>query len=152
MTHIAIKTNFINDKMQIPSYAHYNDSGIDLQANIDKPIHISYGGHLLIPTGISIALPQGTPEYQWELQIRPRSGLAYKKGITITNSPGTIDAGYRNEIGVILHNLGTDRFTIEPGDRIAQAVLAKSYRINFHQVDELPEDSRNLNGFGSTGV
>lgn len=150
---IAIQTDFVNPAMKVPVYAHENDAGVDLQANLTEPLTLAPGERALVPTGIRVALPAAvqTP-FRWEIQIRPRSGLALKHGITVLNSPGTIDAGYRNEIGVILHNQGNDEFIIEPGDRIAQAVLNMAYHMLFKEVEQLPESTRGMNGFGSTGV
>ena len=130
----------------LPEYATSQSAGVDLRANIDKPILIKSLDRKLIPTGLYIALPEG-----YEAQVRPRSGLALKKGITVLNTPGTIDADYRGEIGVIVINHGTEPFTIHAGDRIAQLVLNKVERIEWEQVETLPETTRSEGGFGSTG-
>lgn len=149
---VELKTEFINNNMVIPKYIHSDDSGMDLQANITKPIHLVWGERKLIKTGIYVGLP-ATPGalFNWEIQIRPRSGLALKQGITVTNSPGTIDAGYRGEIGVILHNLGKDKFTINPGDRIAQMVLGQAYKMKFKLFTTLSDTERGEGGYGHTG-
>jgi dUTP pyrophosphatase len=121
---------------------------MDLRAAIPEaePITLQVGQRKLIPTGISIALPPGT-----EAQVRPRSGLALKHGITCLNSPGTIDADYRGEVGVILINLGQEAFTVRRGERIAQMVIARVTQAEWEQVDTLPESARGAGGFGSTG-
>jgi dUTP pyrophosphatase len=148
---VKIKTNFVNKSMKVPSYAHEQDAGMDLQANLDKPYLLHSLDTKLVPTGLSVALPITVDRaYTWELQIRPRSGLALR-GITVLNAPGTIDAGYRGEIKVILHNASGDALHIEPGMRIAQMVLSKAYRIEWQEVHSLDETSRGAGGFGSTG-
>ena len=134
-------------ELALPSYATPHSAGMDLLAAIDAPITLKNGERKLVPTGLSIALPDG-----YEAQIRPRSGLALKHGITLVNTPGTIDADYRGEIGVILINLGQEDFTIERGMRIAQMVIAPYTRASFSEVLELPETSRGTGGFGSTGT
>ena len=134
-------------ELALPSYATPHSAGMDLLAAIDAPITLKNGDRKLVPTGLSIALPDG-----YEAQIRPRSGLALKHGITLVNTPGTIDADYRGEIGVILINLGQEDFTIERGMRIAQMVIAPYTRASFSEVLELPETSRGTGGFGSTGT
>lgn len=134
-------------KHELPKYETILSAGMDLRANLDKSITISPMGRKLIPTGLFIALSAGL-----EAQIRPRSGLAYKKGITVLNAPGTIDADYRGEIGVLLVNLSDQDFVVEDGERIAQMVVAKYERVNFKVVNELSATSRGSGGFGSTGV
>ena len=136
-----------NSKHQIPAYETPLSAGMDLRANIEQTITIKPLERVVVKTGLMIALPSG-----YEAQIRPRSGLAAKKGITVLNSPGTIDADYRGEIGVILINLSTEDFLINDGDRIAQMVVAKYERVDFEHVEELNETSRGVGGFGSTGV
>lgn len=136
-----------NSKHQIPAYETPLSAGMDLRANIEQTITIKPLERVVVKTGLMIALPSG-----YEAQIRPRSGLAAKKGITVLNSPGTIDADYRGEIGVILINLSTEDFLINDGDRIAQMVVAKYERVDFEQVEELNETTRGVGGFGSTGV
>ncbi|MDG2330383.1 MAG: dUTP diphosphatase [Flavobacteriales bacterium] len=134
-------------KHKLPKYETILSAGMDLRANLDKSITISPMGRSLIPTGLFIALSAGL-----EAQIRPRSGLAYKKGITVLNAPGTIDADYRGEIGVLLVNLSDQEFVVEDGERIAQMVVAKYEQVNFEVVNELSATSRGSGGFGSTGV
>ena len=133
-------------KINLPAYATADSAGMDLFAAIDAPMVFNPGKRLLIPTGIAIALPKG-----FEAQIRPRSGLAIKNGITLVNSPGTIDADYRGEIAVIVINHGEDSFTVEPEMRIAQMVIAAYQRMDWHEVDDLDETERGTGGFGSTG-
>lgn len=130
----------------LPSYETIASAGMDLRANLDAAVVLKPMQRKIIPTGLAIEL---TPGY--EAQIRPRSGLAIKNGITLLNSPGTIDADYRGDIGVILVNLSLEDFTIEPGDRIAQMVFAKYEQIQWEQVEELSETERGAGGFGSTG-
>ena len=120
---------------------------MDLRANIDEPIVLRPMERRLIPTGIYIALPMG-----YEAQVRPRSGLALKHGISVCNTPGTVDCDYRNEIGVILINLGQEDFIVNDGERIAQMVIAKYERTEWEPVDELDETERGLGGYGHTGV
>jgi dUTP pyrophosphatase len=130
-----------------PAYATADSAGVDLRANIEAPITLQPLERKLIPTGLFIELPAGH-----EAQVRPRSGLAYKSGITVLNSPGTIDADYRGEVGVILVNLSNEPFTVNHGDRIAQMVVAQYTRANFEQTEELAESERGAGGFGHTGV
>jgi len=129
-----------------PGYASEDAAGVDLLAAIDVPIELAPGQRELIPTGISIALPRG-----YEAQVRPRSGLALKHGIGLLNSPGTIDADYRGEIGVILINHGDAPFAIARGDRIAQLVVAPVTRLAWTESETLPDSARGKGGFGSTG-
>jgi dUTP pyrophosphatase len=133
--------------LPLPSYATTGAAGMDLLAAVTDPITLGPGERRLIPTGLIVALPPG-----YELQVRPRSGLALRHGITLPNTPGTIDEDYRGEIGVILLNAGTETFTIERGARIAQAVLAPVSRAVWQQVDSLDTTARNAGGFGSTGT
>ena len=133
--------------LPLPGYATDGAAGMDLLAAIAEPLTIPPGGRALIPTGLRLALPHG-----YELQVRPRSGLALKHGITLPNTPGTIDEDYRGELGVILLNAGTETFMVERGMRIAQAVLAPVTRGAWHEVAELPETARGVGGFGSTGT
>jgi dUTP pyrophosphatase len=133
--------------MKLPTYATEQSAGMDLTAALEESFDLEPGMRTLIPTGLSIALPKG-----FEAQVRPRSGLALKHGITVINSPGTIDADYRGEVKVILGNLGTETFTIERGMRIAQMVVAKHEFIEWESVEELDETSRGAGGFGSTGT
>ena len=132
---------------QLPNYETIASAGMDLRANIQESITIKSLERTMIPTGLFIELPIG-----YEAQVRPRSGLAAKNGITCLNSPGTVDADYRGEIKVILVNLSHDDFTINNGDRIAQMVIAKHERADFVEVKELSETARGEGGFGSTGV
>ena len=133
--------------LPLPAYATEQSAGMDLQAAIDAPITLAPGERKLIPTGLAIALPDG-----YEAQIRPRSGLALKHGIGLVNSPGTIDADYRGEIGIIMVNYGQEPFVIERGMRIAQMVIAAYSRAAFSEVIELPNSARGAGGFGSTGT
>ena len=133
--------------LALPAYATEQSAGMDLLAAIDAPITLAPLERKLVPTGLSIALPDG-----YEAQVRPRSGLALKSGISIVNAPGTVDADYRGEIGVILINLSDQPFTIERGMRIAQMVIAPYTRIRWNQVQTLPESERGAGGFGSTGT
>ena len=143
-----MKVAIINkSKHQLPKYETSLSAGVDLRANIDAPIVLKPLERSLVKTGLFIALPEG-----FEAQVRPRSGLAYKNGITVLNSPGTIDADYRGEIGVILVNLSNENFTVNDGERIAQLVVAKHEQADFFEVEELNETSRGAGGFGSTGV
>jgi dUTP pyrophosphatase len=130
-----------------PSYATPDSAGMDLRANIKEPITLKSLQHAPVPTGLFIELPQG-----YEAQVRPRSGLAAKYGISVLNSPGTVDADYRGEIKVILVNLSTEDFVLNPGERIAQMIIAKYEKIEWQTVDNLSETSRGTGGFGSTGV
>lgn len=131
----------------LPRYETDLSAGVDLRANIDEAITLAPLQRKLIKTGLFMALPKG-----YEAQVRPRSGLALKKGITVLNTPGTIDADYRGEIGVILVNLSNEPFTVENGERIAQMVIAKCEQANFIAVEELDETDRGAGGFGSTGT
>lgn len=133
--------------LNLPTYATEQAAGMDLTAAIEEAIEIGPGDRMLIPTGLSIALPEG-----YEAQIRPRSGLALKHGITVLNSPGTIDADYRGEIGVILANMSKQEFTVERGMRVAQMVIAKHETVQWEVVEELDESDRGAGGFGSTGT
>ena len=129
------------------SYETHASAGMDLRANLSEPITLKRLERALIKTGLFIELPIG-----YEAQVRPRSGLAFKKGITVLNSPGTVDADYRGEIGVILVNLSSEPFVVENGERIAQLVIAKHERAEWQETIELSETSRGEGGFGSTGV
>lgn len=129
-----------------PAYETAQSAGMDLKANIEEPVVIGSLQRVLVPTGLFISLPVG-----FEAQIRPRSGLAAKHGISVLNAPGTIDADYRGEIKVILVNLSTEPFTINPGERIAQMVVARHEVVEWEEVEVLDETSRGQGGFGSTG-
>ena len=134
-------------KHALPKYQTVLSAGMDLYANISEPITLKSLERVLVKTGLFISLPKG-----YEAQIRPRSGLAFKNGITVLNTPGTIDADYRGEIGIILVNLSTQEFTINDGDRIAQMVIAKYETATWEEVDTLEETERGEGGFGSSGV
>ncbi len=133
--------------LPLPQYATAGSAGVDLAAALERPLELPPGGRIDVPTGVALALPPG-----WEGQVRPRSGLALKHGLTVLNSPGTIDADYRGEIRVILANLGTAPVTIARGERIAQLVIAPVVRAEWQVVAELPTTRRGAGGFGSTGV
>jgi dUTP pyrophosphatase len=142
-----MKIQVINKSNHVlPSYQTVNSAGMDLQANIAASITLQPTERKLIPTGLYIEIPAG-----FEAQVRPRSGLALKKGITVLNSPGTIDADYRGEIGVILINLSNEPFIIENGERIAQIVFAQHSQAEWHEVEVLSDTDRGAGGFGSTG-
>ena len=143
-----MKVKIVNkSKYPAPSYATEYSAGMDLKANIDQPVILGSLDRAMIPTGLFIELPEG-----YEAQIRPRSGLAAKHGITVTNAPGTIDADYRGEICVLLVNLGHEPFIINPGERIAQMVVARHERVEWVPVDDLEQSERGAGGFGSTGT
>ena len=143
-----MKVEIINkSKHQLPSYATALSAGKDLRANLDTPIVLQPLERALVPTGLFMALPQG-----YEAQVRPRSGLAIKKGITVLNSPGTIDADYRGEVCVILVNLSNEPFTITDGERIAQMVIARHEQVEWCECEVLDETDRGAGGFGHTGV
>ena len=143
-----MKIQIVNKGHQpLPAYATVQSAGMDLRANIDEPIVLKPMERRLIPTGLFLALPAG-----YEAQVRPRSGLALKKGITVLNSPGTIDADYRGEIGVLLINLSQEDFVVNDGERIAQMVIARHEQGEFIPVDVLDETERGEGGYGHTGV
>lgn len=143
-----VKIKIVNrGTQQLPAYATPQSAGMDLRANIIEPITLQPMERRIIPTGLHIALPEG-----YEAQVRPRSGLAFKHGITVLNSPGTIDADYRGELGVLLINLSTEPFVIEAGERIAQMVIARHEQCEFCLVEELDETERGEGGYGHTGV
>lgn len=131
----------------LPYYATEKSAGMDIRANLDHPIVLKPMQRCLVPTGLFIALPDG-----YEAQIRPRSGLALKKGVTVLNTPGTIDADYRGEIGIILINLSQEDFVIEDGERIAQMIIARYEQAQWIPVDVLDETERGVGGFGHSGV
>lgn len=142
-----MKIQVINkSKHALPEYATELSAGMDIRANISEPISLAPMQRCLVPTGLFIALPQG-----YEAQIRPRSGLAIKKGVTVLNSPGTIDADYRGEICIILVNLSADTFVVEDGERVAQMVIARHEQAAWEQVEVLDETVRGAGGFGHTG-
>ena len=143
-----MKVNIINKGHQpLPQYATEQSAGMDLRANLDEPVTLKPLERKLIPTGLHIALPAG-----FEAQVRPRSGLALKKGITVLNTPGTIDADYRGEIGVVLINLSQEDFVVNDGERIAQMVIARHEKADFIEVEVLDETERGEGGYGHTGV
>ena len=143
-----IKIQVVNrGHQQLPEYATPLSAGMDLRANLDEPVTLHPMERRLIPTGLHIALPEG-----YEAQVRPRSGLALKHGITVLNSPGTIDADYRGEIGVVLINLSQQDFVVSDGERIAQMVIARHEQADFVEVEQLDETKRGEGGYGHTGV
>lgn len=143
-----MKVKIVNKSgYDVPFYATELSAGMDLKAAIEEPIELDSLCRAMVPTGLYIALPEG-----YEAQIRPRSGLAAKHGVTVCNSPGTVDADYRGEIKVILVNLSKEKFVINPGERIAQMVIAKYEKIEWDEVEVLNETERGAGGFGSTGV
>lgn len=143
-----ITVNIINEGVQpLPQYATEAAAGMDVRADVREPVVIAPGCRALIPTGLRVAVPPG-----FEMQLRPRSGLALKHGVTLLNSPGTIDADYRGPVGVIMINLGNEPFTVNPGERICQAVVAPVMHVEWRQVQELDDTERGDGGFGHTGV
>ena len=146
-TQVAITRLAHGRDLPLPRYESDGAAGMDLMAALDQPLSLAPGQRAIVPTGIAIALPVG-----FEAQIRPRSGLAAKQGLTVLNTPGTIDADYRGEVGVILINLGQDDVVIARGERIAQMVIAPVVQAVWDEVDALPETARGAGGFGSTGV
>ena len=145
MTKIQIKK--LSNEVLTPKYETLGSSGMDIAAYTEQDIIINSGNRALIPTGFSLSVPQG-----YEIQIRPRSGLAIKKGITVLNTPGTIDSDYRGEIKVVLINLSEDKFTVKNGERIAQMVICPIEQVRVEEGEELPETGRGTGGFGSTGA
>ena len=142
-----MKVEIVNKSGQpLPAYATELSAGMDLRADLESPVTLGPLDRALVPTGLFIALPAG-----YEAQVRPRSGLAAKRGVTVLNTPGTIDADYRGEIKVILVNLSNTPFEIVPGERIAQMVVARHERVEWEEVDVLDETARGAGGFGSTG-
>lgn len=142
-----MKIKIINkSKHELPSYATQAAAGMDLRANLDEPIVLGPLERTLVPTGLFMEIPVG-----YEAQVRPRSGLAFKNGLTVLNSPGTIDADYRGEVKVILVNLSKEPFTINDGERVAQMVIAKHEQAEWIEVEQLEETARGEGGFGSTG-
>jgi dUTP pyrophosphatase len=143
-----MKINIVNrSPFPLPQYATIHSAGLDLRANTEQPFSLKPLERILVPTGLFIELPEG-----YEAQIRPRSGLAIKHGISLVNAPGTIDPDYRGEIKVILVNLSEEPFTLEPGERIAQMIIARFEHINWNEVETLSETERGVGGFGHTGV
>ena len=144
MVKVLIKK--LNPSVQLPSYKTNGASGMDLMAYIEKPINLEPGKSCLVPTGLSVAFPQ-----EYEIQIRPRSGLAAKNNISVLNTPGTIDSDYRGELKIILFNHGRENFIINNYDRVAQMVLTPVIKMQLEEINELPETIRGKGGFGSTG-
>lgn len=143
-----VKIKVINKGHQpLPRYATAQSAGMDLRANLEEPIVLKPLERCLVPTGLYIALPEG-----YEAQVRPRSGLALKKGITVLNAPGTVDADYRGEVGVLLVNLSQEDFVVNAGERVAQMVIARHETADFIEVEELDETERGAGGYGHTGV
>lgn len=143
-----MKIRIVNrSRHPLPEYATTQSAGVDLRANLSEPVTLPPMGRALIPTGLFLQLPEG-----WEAQVRPRSGLAIKKGITVLNSPGTIDADYRGEVCVVLINLSGEDFVVQDGDRIAQMVFSRFEKGEFQEVEALDETERGAGGFGHTGV
>jgi dUTP pyrophosphatase len=149
MESVSVKIKRVSDKfndISLPEYATSGSAGMDLRAAVEKEVIIEPGKTALIPTNMSVEIPEG-----FEIQVRPRSGLAVKHGIGVLNSPGTIDSDYRGEIRVILFNFGEESFRINSGDRIAQMILSKFYKMDFQESDQLAESRRGSGGFGHTG-
>lgn len=146
MEKLSVKVINIG-KQKLPEYATPQSAGMDLRASIDESVTLKPMERCILPTGLRIALPHG-----YEAQIRPRSGLAYKYGISVLNAPGTIDSDFRGEVGVILINLSTEPFTVNPGERIAQMVIAPVVQANLIPVEELDETERGEGGYGHSGV
>ena len=144
MTKVLIKK--LNSKVELPDYKTIGASGMDLMAFVEEPIKIPPNGSYLVPTGLSIAFSE-----DYEVQIRPRSGLAAKRGITVLNTPGTIDSDYRGEIKIILFNHGKDAFIIKNKDRVAQMIFVPVIKMDLEETDNLPNSIRGEGGFGSTG-
>ena len=143
-----MKIQIVNkSQFSVPEYATPASAGVDLRANVSEPITLGSLCRILVPTGLFLAIPEG-----YEAQVRPRSGLAAKRGITVLNAPGTVDADYRGEVKVILVNLSKDDFIIEPGERIAQLVIAKHEIAEWEEVESLDKTDRGEGGFGSTGI
>jgi dUTP pyrophosphatase len=147
MTEVAVKRLPHGADLPLPAYATADSAGLDLLAAIDAPQTLAPGARALIPTGLAIALPRG-----FEAQVRPRSGLALKNGITVLNSPGTIDADYRGEIGVVLINMADEPFEISRGMRIAQMIVAPVTQLVWQEQEDLSETARGTGGYGSTGT
>ena len=149
MENINIKIKRISKKyndIPFPEYVTEGSAGMDIRAAVNEPLLIKIGEVMIIPTNLSVEIPQG-----YEIQVRPRSGLAAKHGIGILNSPGTIDSDYRGEIKIILINFGKEDFTIQKGDRIAQLIISRVFRANFNEEISLNESKRGIGGFGHTG-
>lgn len=146
MDNVVLKIKKLNESAIIPEYKTIGSSGLDLSANITSPINIKASEIALIPTGLVFEIPEG-----YEVQIRPRSGLALKHGITVLNTPGTIDSDYRGEVKIILINLSKNNFEVNPNERIAQAVVQKVHQVHIKEEKQLSETIRSDGGFGHTG-
>lgn len=146
MEKVIVKIVRENDKIELPKYETSGAAGMDVRANITEPIVLGSLERTLVPTGLKIAIPEG-----YEVQVRPRSGLALKHGITLLNTPGTIDSDYRGELKIIIANMSKDAYTINPGERIGQLVLNKVEQIEWEVVETLDETERGAGGFGHTG-
>lgn len=142
---VSLKIRRLRD-VQLPAFQTQGSAGMDLRAVLDSPIHLNSGERKLIPTGLAVEIPPG-----FEGQVRPRSGLALRYGLSILNSPGTIDSDYRGEIGVIVINLGRDKVSINSGDRIAQLIISPVVQVDIIEVDEIKDTKRGRGGFGHTG-
>lgn len=147
MNSIEINIKRLRPGAKVPRYMTEHAAGFDLHADLDEPLRLQPGQRCLVPTGLAMAIPPG-----FEGQVRPRSGLALKKGLSLVNSPGTIDADYRGEVGIILINHGSEEVVIDSGERIAQLVIATVCRAEFTLCEDLEETTRNAGGFGHTGV
>jgi dUTP pyrophosphatase len=145
-SEVTIQVKKLSAEATLPQYAKIGDAGMDVCACLSSPVCVDHGERVLIPTGLAFAVPLG-----FEMQIRPRSGLALKHGITVLNSPGTLDSGYRGELKVILFNTSSERFTVNHGDRIAQVVINELPQAHLEEVSILPDSDRGAGGFGSTG-
>ena len=148
MKTIAVKIKVLphGASLALPAYATFGSAGMDLRAAVPEAWVLKPGQRRLVPTGLAVSIPKG-----YEAQVRPRSGLALKHGVTMLNSPGTIDSDYRGEVGVIMANLGREDFTIQPGDRVAQIVFAPVARVQWKVVEDLDKTARHAGGFGHTG-
>ena len=144
---LRLRVKRLREDATVPTYATERAAGLDLSAALDGPMTIAAGGRAAVPTGLAIELPSGT-----EGQVRPRSGIALRHGVTVLNAPGTIDEDYRGEVCVLLVNLGDEAFVVEPGDRIAQLVVAPIARVGCDLIEVLDETARGAGGFGSTGI
>ena len=147
MLHVPVKRFAHGIGLELPTHATIDSAGIDLRAAVAARVILPSGGRALIPTGISLALPSG-----YEGQVRPRSSLALKYGVTILNSPGTVDADYRGELKVLLMNHGDQPFTVHRGNRVAQLVIAPTTTVSLQEANDLPDSGRGIGGFGSTGI
>ena len=145
MTELTIRV-LRGTSNELPTYETTHSAGLDLRAHLDEPLSLAPGARALVPSGLRLEIPAG-----YEAQVRPRSGLALKRGLTVLNAPGTIDADYRGDVGVILVNLSDTEQRIEPGDRVAQLVFAPVTRVRWEEVEQLGESDRETGGFGSTG-